>query len=191
MSAIVGLQTVSGELRKYSATDSTATELALSDNTVQAHATTDALNPVQMNGIRGLSQLIFTGTDAANETFTVDLYLIDRIRKTRGPRDVGDIVFTDILRKYCSYAVTLGAKTGVADGVIGSSELFADTIVPTITTWGTKMNSIYGITHQVHSPADDTIAFVSIMDLFDKYAWVLDFDSTGAASMNAAYQLAT
>jgi hypothetical protein len=190
MSGISALAT-RGEYRIYAADNDTSDDYALSDDTLQLTATTAALRTIPMTGYRGLSELIFTGTDGENEAYSVRLYLIDRFAKQE-PRGLNvDPGFQDIMRLYCTYTVTLGTKTGVENGIINDNQLIGDTITATLSDFGTQLNTVYGITHQVYSPGSDSIAFVSIMDLFDRFAWTLDFNMDTAASGNAIYRLST
>lgn len=54
-----------------------------------------------------------------------------------------------------SFTATLGAKTGAAGGLVSASHLYADTIASVV--GGTA-----DVNYQVHSPADDTQAYLLI-----------------------------
>lgn len=68
----------------------------------------------------------FFGTDAADETFAFQIF------SWRGIRDYnGDILSYQRTPLYVSGVGTLGAETGVANGSVTASELYADTITGT------------------------------------------------------------
>jgi len=93
--------------------------------------------------------------------------------------------------------ITLGSGTGVTGGVYSASELIADTITATLATTATTPPGIGSTletaralgTMQVYSPGDDKAARLIIPDLGGFHGFIVEFDMTGATSMDYDYDL--
>lgn len=88
--------------------------------------------------------------------------------------------------------ITLSTATGISGdgGVYLSSERIADTLTRTVGGIGTTIEATYSLgTSDVHSPADNTPARLVIPHLGGAHGFIIEFDMTGATSMNFDYDL--
>lgn len=95
--------------------------------------------------------------------------------------------------------ITLGTATGItgSGGIYTASELIADTVSATLATTattppgsGTVAETAYALgTAQAYSPADNTAAKLIIPHLCGAHGFIVEFDMTGATSMNFDYEL--
>lgn len=149
-------------------------------NTLTEPTTVDSSTPTANKAlvrcVGNYTRLAFIGTDAANETFTCSIYSwsrqvhdVDSASATPGAQDwapsLPELVLT----------VTLGAKTGVAGGVVTASELYADTIV--ITTDNSPSSRVV----DRFSLANDGRAEIVLDNLGDDY-FEVQFDLGTCAS---------
>ena len=88
--------------------------------------------------------------------------------------------------------ITLSTATGVSGGaVLGTSDRLADTAVLTKSAACTALEGMYGATVTVHSPTDNTQAFIGIPDAFGAIAVILDLAPGTATSANALVEVGT
>lgn len=187
-----GLETNSKPLRRYLATNSTNAAFAITDGTVTATLPT---NLVQLNGLRGIDCIQFFGVGNADTTFDYKIYAIERIDNTNmsGTYSSDQSPLYEY-RNLGGGTATLGTKTGVSGGVLATTDKFADTLTWTATAYGTFVFEAFqgaDADAAVFSPADNTIASLTALDLGDCYGIVIDFDMTGATSGNALIRLGT
>lgn len=187
------VETTSNPLRRYLATNSTATAFAITDGTVTS---TIPSNMITLGGWRGIDCLQFFGAGSANQTFDYRLYGIERIGNTvitdNAPTDSQAALYE--YRLIGSGTATLGAKTGVSGGVVSNSELIVDTLTWTASAYGTYLIEAYlgaDADAAVFNPQSDSIASLTLLDLGNLYGIVIDFDMTGATSGNALIRLGT
>jgi len=186
------VETNANPLRRLLATNTTSSAFVITDGTITA---TVPSNMVTLGGWRGIDCLQFFGAGTANQTFAYRLYGIERIGNTDMQ---GTFTATQTplfqYRMIGSGVATLGAKTGVSGGVITTSDLVVDGLTWTASAYGTYLIEAYlgaDADAAVFSPADDTIASLTLLDLGDLYGIVIDFDMTGATSGNALIRLGT
>lgn len=113
----------------------------------------------------------FFGAGDANDVFDVRIY---------AARRSGDVwTFTPIF----AGTATLGTKTGVAGGLVGAAELYADTLAAATPSYGVE-----DVSYRVVSPADNTKARL-FLDTEGAEKVVVDFDMTtgNPTSANALY----
>jgi len=187
-----GLETNSEPLRRYLATSSTSSAFAITDGTITA---TIPANMILMQGRRGIDCAQFFGTGAANSTFDYKIYAIERISPTN---QAGTTVTSQTAlyeyRNLGGGTVTLGTKVGVAGGVIDTTDRVADGLTWTASSYGTFVLEAFGGADAdavAFSPADNTIASLTALDIGDCYGIVFDFDMTGATSGNVLIRLGT
>lgn len=159
-------------LRRALAYSSTSTAFQSVVPTTTAPASVDSDSPSGNRAVMesGGSSLFIVpiGTDAADETYSIRLIAWKKLTGAEGttplwiPIHLGDI------------NVTLGSATGISGGLVGNSELFADTLALASGAW----SAITLIQPAGNLPA----AFIVPSKGFAHIEAV--FDSTGAASMN-------
>jgi len=188
-----------GPLRKYLAADSAATEFVSRvpiitvptgyirlDRLGVLPSLNTHVRPLQAKGLA----LYPIGADAANETYHLKITGWTRIVTPDADEDDLETLNLKNTIEYRPFPIwtgvaTLGAGTGVASG-LGTSVLFADTLVE-VTAIPTAIDALSGLTVNVHSPADDTDAWVVIEDashIFDGFT--VDFDINAGAGGDAA-----
>ncbi len=155
--------TNSTQTGSYATRADTTTEPAAGDNIIQV-------------GVVGIGptwvELIFFGTTSADTTFKFRIYGVRRLALATS----GSYTFVPIFEG----VATLGTKTGVANGTVVATELYADTVTAAATSYG-----VVNVSYRLISPADNTVARLLLdTDGFEKV--VVDFDRDGSAvSANA------
>ncbi len=163
MSRVVPGSIAAAFVRAYPTANATDTSFASRPDTL-AEPTGDGIVSLAygLNAAVGPSwaSLIFIGTGDANDAFDVKIY---------GVRQVGDSwTFVPLL---CLTA-TLGAKTGVADGGVLDTELYADTLVVKDPSYG-----VADASYRLVSPAGDSVGRL-LLDTEGFAALAVDFDTT-------------
>lgn len=145
-------------LKRLLATNSTATAASITNATEYLVGVT--YDPNRLVSVdRGLILFPF-GTDAADETATIDIYAAFPMF-SRGSI-LGPVAW--MFDKIDTLVCTLGTKTGTAAGVVLDTELYADTIAATNDGPLSNLTGLYSGGTQVYSPADNTRAFWAISD---------------------------
>lgn len=130
----------------------------------------------QPNGERDRSvQLTGLHTDSANNTVhTLNLFAIDAISKSvRADRILG-------LSVALIATVVATTGSGTTDGVLApSGRRYIDTLVPTLTAYGTAMLGSLGVEITAHSPPDNTPASLFVPDLGGVYGMFLQVENSG------------
>ncbi len=155
---------------------------------------------VLMGRFRGVN-IGFGGAGSNNQTANYRLWLcrfgVSRTAESPNPD------FTQCLdASFVPYiadtsTITLGSATGVSGGVYSASELIADTITATLATTattppgiGSTLETAFSLGNlTVYSPADDKAARLIIPHMGGYHGWFVEFDMTGATSMNFDYDL--
>ena len=133
------------------------------------------------------AEIMFFGSDAANETCDYDIYGI-RIVGHNPDRDDspgGLVLFVPYLLG--SGVFTLSTIAGVAAGYLGTGDLIADTLTWTPdATWATYIDGLVGNSPIVYSPADNQHpALLAFPDLLNFHGLVVDIKPDTAADGNA------
>lgn len=157
-----------GPFTIHLATDSTATSFA-SKVPTETEPTGTGVIARGSAWTRREMQLLFYGTDAADEDFN--------FRAIGWSRDSTGVLWIPV--QICTLAVTLGATQGPADGtVIDDDYFFADTIA--VTDYNSGLADVL-------SPEDDTVANIILRTQgFQKLEFL--YDRVGAASCNCLYR---
>jgi len=166
-------------------TNTTATSFATIAPTLTKPSTDASSGVAIVDTYNQTTKFAFYGTDAANETFDLKIVAWSRVESeiagSGGNGKLADKTVEWIPTGLAFLTVTLGATTGVANGVIGGTgSLLADEIVEKATT-GYATGTVNYV-----STADGVPAIVEV-DHGGAQVIGLYFDSTGAASMNALY----
>ena len=127
------------------------------------------------------------GTDAANEAFTIEIYLVD----TNVDHPEGhDGVVTYYTTLFTSVAAILGAGVGVAGADVGSDQFLADTIPQTDHALTEIDGAFDGVTSAVWSPATNIWSELIIGSLGATQGFLFRYQGIPtAASFNAVIQL--
>ena len=141
---------------------------------VAGDATARAGNLLVIPCAMRFTDLVFFGTDAADETFVARPVLFRRATAPGNP----EVTVGWVAVHLSDVTLTLGAKVGAAGSVVGATEFFADTAVA-VAGGNTGKVTLF-------SPANDKIATVQVET--DGYELLgVYFDSTGAADMNCLF----
>lgn len=126
--------------------------------------------PIKLGGLRGPRHrgvtIVPFGRGADNATFTYRLYgvrgtqLRDSVSAENQGLDVSLLLLLD-------GTITLSTLTGVATGLITTSDRMADTITPTKSAYLEHLETVFGQEVTVFSPADNTPAEIAIPDAFN------------------------
>jgi hypothetical protein len=150
----------------------------------------------QGNGNRGV-EFMFVGSDAANEAFVFDIYLIESvgIGRPRALHAYGQDKMVLIPRLFFSGTATLGTKAGVEDGYIDDAILIADEIAEGSTAdLRTSIVEAYGRALVVHSPSSNGIATLFVPDFGSRFGIGINLPSLTAdtvATANILYRYVT
>lgn len=111
---------------------------------------------VNMQGYRGFRAMFISSGGADNSTWSCDIELIERLQYPPqiAPAGHGLVAPTLIIRKYATLALTNSTKVGAASGQATASDRFVDTIVPTLSAYGTYVDSITGQSLKFYQPTN-------------------------------------
>lgn len=175
------LETVKGQYARALAANSVDTSFPSRIPTITqpTNAIGDVSGMLQQNGVLLLPFAVAADTD----TFSMRLIGWRSI----GPAQIGTNAATRlwIPTVLGEFACTCSTPVGVANAPVVATERFCDTI----TLVGTTGNA--NISHEIVSPANDTIAYI-LADLKGCQLFEVTFDSTSAgtaAGMNSLYSL--
>lgn len=128
----------------------------------------------------------FVGTDANNETGSYELFAaspVDGQVPNTGANVTGGMAV-----KLGTGTFTLGSGTGIASGLISTSDFVADTVTWTVGAFDTAAIGAYGLgTITAFSPADNTPGCLMIPNV-PACGLVLALNVETGASVNALYQ---
>ena len=202
-------QRTSGQ-RKYLATNSTATAFTAAEGRVASANITrssgalilnaDATQRViQLGHYRG-ARIQFFGAGTNDTTANYRIWTAHAGFSGGESSLLNETHLTDLeLRCFVAdtSTVTLSTATGVASGLLVVADVMCDTITMTLATTattprgpGTVVETAYQLGNATaYSPANNVRGELVIPDFGGAWGFLIDFDMTGATSMNAAYEL--
>ena len=170
------IYTDADEFRKVLATNSTtAAYAAQADATAEPAESTPGVIDLGRGraGVPNAVLFKFFGTDADNETGGCRVYGLKKVRDVAG----GLTSYTHILLADVTF--TLSARTGVASGVVGASEFYADTIA--------RVTGVENVSDQILSPTGDVPAHLLVDAKGCRWLKVELITGGSAASVNALH----
>lgn len=157
-------------------------------------ATNHATNRLEPLGALDISQrrrgvsLRFVGRGADNSDVNYRLWAVYAVRN-----ESNEIVAYELAllgSGLATFSTAVGGQGGTAD-VVTSSDRFADTITWSAGPAFSRASALFGAQAHVHSPADNTIACLSLSDVDRAVGVLVEFGTGSATSVNALIEVGT